>query len=106
MSYIVYILLCSDETLYTGLTSDLENRIYEHESGAVVNSYTYSRRPVQLVWSGDFPTYDEAISFERQVKGWSRPKKEALIKDDWDLIHQIVRDERKRRERKKKDPEL
>lgn len=101
MSYIVYILRCSDETLYTGLTSDLEKRINEHESGLVINSYTYSRRPVYFEWAREFPSYDEAINFERQIKGWSRAKKDALIKDDWELIHRIVRDERKRRERKK-----
>ena len=101
MTFIVYILRCSDGTYYTGLTSDLDKRLHEHESGAVLKSYTFSRRPVHLEWAREFPTYDEAINFERQVKGWSRAKKEALIKDDWDLIHQIVHDERKRREKKK-----
>jgi predicted GIY-YIG superfamily endonuclease len=85
------------------LTSELPKRIHEHESGALRNSYTYSRRPVLLEWSREFPTHDEAFTFEQQVKGWSRAKKEALIKDDWDLIHEIVRDERKRRESKKKN---
>ena len=102
MSYIVYILRCSDGTFYTGLTSDLPKRILEHESGVLPNSYTYSRRPVHLAWSHEFPTHDDAICFERQIKGWNRAKKKALIKDDWELIHQIVRDERKRRESKKK----
>jgi predicted GIY-YIG superfamily endonuclease len=101
MTFIVYILRCSDGTYYTGLTSDLDKRLDEHESGAVVNSYTFSRRPIHMEWAGEFPTYDEAINFERQVKGWSRAKKKALIKSDWVLIHQIVHDERKRREKKK-----
>ena len=102
MSYFVYILHCSDSTFYTGLTSDLAKRIYEHESGAIVKSYTYSRRPVHLVWSHEFQSHEDAFTFERQVKGWSRAKKKALINDDWEMIHRIVSDERKRRENKKR----
>jgi putative endonuclease len=55
-----------------------------------------------MEWACEFSTYDEAINFERQVKGWSRAKKEALFKNDWDIIHQIVCDERKKREKKKR----
>jgi len=78
----------------------LSKRIFEHESGVVPNSYTYTRRPVKLVWSGEFATHEEAFSFERQIKGWSRAKKKALIDWDWDKIHKIVQEERKHRERK------
>ncbi len=95
-------LLCSDGTFYIGSTSNLTKRISEHETGALSNSYTYSRRPVQLVWSQEFSTHEEAFAFERQIKGWSRAKKKALIRDDWEEIHRIVRDERKRRERDKR----
>lgn len=102
MTYIVYILRCSDGTFYTGLTTDISKRLLEHESCVLRNSYTYTRRPVKLEWFREFSTHDEAFTFEQQVKGWSRAKKEALIKDDWGLIHQIVKNERKRRESKKK----
>jgi predicted GIY-YIG superfamily endonuclease len=103
-SYFVYMLRCSDGTFYIGSTSNLSKRITEHETGALSNSYTYSRRPVNLVWSQEFPTHEEAFAFERQIKGWSRAKKKALIRDDWEEIHRIVRDERRRREREKGNP--
>jgi hypothetical protein len=70
--------------------------------GLIPTSYTFSRRPVKLVWAYEIETYLEALTFERQVKGWSRPKKEALIHGDWDGIHDIVREERQRRENEKK----
>jgi putative endonuclease len=102
MNYFVYILLCSDGSFYTGLTTDLAERITGHEMGVEPSSYTYSRRPLKLVWAREFPSHDEAFSFERQIKGWSRAKKKALINDDWEEIHQIVLRERKMREKKKK----
>jgi predicted GIY-YIG superfamily endonuclease len=60
------------------------------------------RRPVELMWSQEFSSPQYAIEAERQIKGWSRAKKEALIHGDWDLIHDIVKHERKRREEKRK----
>jgi tRNA/rRNA methyltransferase len=53
----------------------------------LIEGYTSSRLPVELVWSQDFTTRDEALAAERQIKGWSRAKKEALIAGDWDLLH-------------------
>lgn len=102
MNYFVYILLCSDGTFYTGLTSDLQRRIMEHEQGVETTAYSYSRRPVKLVWAGEFPSHEEAFSFERQIKGGSHAKKQVLINEDWEEIHQIVRRERKGRERGKR----
>ncbi|MES0359652.1 MAG: GIY-YIG nuclease family protein [Anaerolineales bacterium] len=102
MSFIVYMLVCSDDSFHIGLTTDFPRRLITHESGFDPKSYTASRRPVKLVWAQEFPTHEEAFAFERQIKGWSRAKKQALIEDDWDKIHQIVRDERKRRENKKR----
>ena len=101
MNYFVYMLQCSDGSFYTGSTVDLSKRIREHEAGVLPSAYTHSRRPVKLVWAAEFPTHEEAFAFERQVKGWSRAKKKALIENDWDKIHHIVSEERKRRERKK-----
>ncbi|HRQ23947.1 MAG TPA: GIY-YIG nuclease family protein [Anaerolineales bacterium] len=103
MLYRVYILLCSDGSYYTGSTSDLDKRLWQHNEGVVRTAYTYSRRPVKLVWfSEEVPHYSEALAFEHQVKGWSRAKKEALIRGDFDAIHVIVKAERKRREQDKK----
>ena len=81
----VYILRCSDNSYYTGHTDDLEKRISEHINGEL-QGYTHTRRPVRLVYSELFPTRYEALSRERQIKGWSRRKKEALIDSDWELL--------------------
>ena len=93
----VYILRCSDDSYYVGMTDNLELRFAQHQSGFDPKSYTHSRRPVELVWSQTFVTHDEAFQREHQIKGWSRAKKEALIRGDWDEIHEIVKKERKER---------
>src|SRR3990172_4029343 len=100
----VYILKCSDDSYYTGSTTDLERRLAEHRDG-FFKGYTSSRLPVEFVWSAEFPTEHDAFIIERQIKGWSRAKKEALIRGDWDTLHTIVRDERKRREAAKRRAE-
>ncbi len=82
----VYILLCFDGTFYTGMTNDLERRLIQHKSGRK-GSYTYSRRPLKLKWSLQCTSPTEAIKIEKQIKGWSHRKKDALIKENWkDLI--------------------
>ncbi len=102
MPYAVYILKCSDGSYYTGSTKDLEGRVREHENGDHPDAYTYSRRPVQLVWSEITETYHEAFQWEHRIKGWSRAKKEALIRGDIEGIHEIVKTERKSREKNKR----
>jgi predicted GIY-YIG superfamily endonuclease len=102
MPYAIYILRCSDDTYYTGLTKDLDGRVHEHQTGANPASYTFSRRPVKLAWSVITESYMEAFQWEHQIKGWSRAKKEALIRGDIDGIHEIVRTERKQREQNKR----
>jgi len=97
----VYILKCADGSYYTGSTTDLERRLAEHRLG-VCDGYTKSRLPVELVWCEELPTAHDAFLCERQVKGRSRAKKEALIRGDWDGIHEIVKAERKERERQKR----
>ena len=84
--YFVYILLCNDGSYYTGITNDLERRIFEHENGKDTNSYTFTRRPLKIVFHQDFPDPVQAIAFEKQVKRWSRKKKEAIINGDWHLL--------------------
>ena len=79
----VYILLCADGSYYTGLTrKDVETRVSEHNLG-INAEYTSRRRPVKLVWSAYFERLTDAIAMERQIKGWSRAKKEALIRGDY-----------------------
>ncbi|MCK5051007.1 MAG: GIY-YIG nuclease family protein [Candidatus Cloacimonetes bacterium] len=84
-TYWVYIVKCSDGSFYTGSTSNIETRLSEHQNGAI-KGYTSSRRPVKLVFSDFFDRAYDAISAERQIKGWSRAKKKALIKGDFDLL--------------------
>ena len=101
MPYVVYILQCADGSYYTGSAADLTRRLWEHESGAVSSAYTYSRRPVKLAWSSEVvERYSDALRFERQIKGWSRAKKEALIRGNYEAVHEVVRRERKQREKK------
>ena len=102
MPYAIYILKCSDGTYYTGLTKDLDGRVQEHQTGASPESYTFGRRPVKLVWSIVTESYQEAFRWEHQIKGWSRAKKESLIRGDIDGIHEIVKGERKQREENKR----
>ena len=102
MPYAVYILKCSDGAYYTGLTKDLEGRVREHKLGEHPDAYTYPRRPVELVWSEVTKSYQEAFQWEHRIKGWSRAKKEALIRGDIEGIHEIVKAERKRKEKNKK----
>jgi predicted GIY-YIG superfamily endonuclease len=101
MAYIVYILLCADGSYYTGSTDDIQRRLFEHQEGLSPTAYTFRRRPVKLVWSEEVATLDDALLHEHQIKGWSRAKKEALIRGDFQAIHEIVKDERKQREKKK-----
>jgi len=98
--YYVYIIKCVDDSFYVGMTDNLDRRFIEHRDG-LVKGYTSSRRPVELMWSSAFVTHDEAFTQERRIKTWSRAKKEALIKNDWDEIHEVVKRERKTREAKK-----
>ena len=86
MKYTVYILNCSDNTYYTGVTNNIERRLQEHLTNEGENSYTFQRRPLHLVFQLDFLDVNQAIEFEKQVKGWRREKKEALIKGDWDIL--------------------
>jgi putative endonuclease len=92
MGAFVYMLRCSDSSYYIGSATgdDLTKRIAEHESGARLG-YTWSRRPVQLVWSEHFERITDAIAAEQKLKGWSRAKKEALINGDWASLQLLSR---------------
>jgi len=81
----VYIIRCSDGSYYTGSAVDLEKRIAEHMAGAF-DGFTSKRLPVKLVFSCEMPTVHDAFLRERQIKGWTRRKKDALINGDWDKL--------------------
>ncbi|MBJ7880054.1 GIY-YIG nuclease family protein [Gelidibacter salicanalis] len=85
-SYYVYILECSDETYYTGFTSNLEQRFVEHQSGKYRESYTHNRRPLILVFYQEFVDPNQAIMIEKQIKKWSKAKKEALINNEFEKL--------------------
>lgn len=85
-----YMLRCADGSYYVGHTDDLELRLGQHRDGTL-GGYTSKRRPVELVWSADFSGRDEALEAERKIKGWSRAKKEALIRGDWSAIERLAR---------------
>jgi predicted GIY-YIG superfamily endonuclease len=95
VAFYAYLLRCADGSYYTGHTEDLEHRIAEHHAGMHCG-YTSRRRPLQLVWMQDFPTRYEALCAERQIKGWSRAKKEALIAGDWERLSLLARNRQQR----------
>ena len=82
----VYILQCSDNTFYVGVTSNLEKRMEEHSSGKHTESYTYKRRPVELVYFTTFTDINIAIEFEKKIKKWSQQKKIALIEGRYENL--------------------
>jgi len=85
----VYIVLCADGSYYAGLTrKDVETRVSEHNLG-INADYTSRRRPVKLVWAEHFERLTDAIATERRIKGWSRAKKEALIRGDYDALRAL-----------------
>ncbi|HEY1605430.1 MAG TPA: GIY-YIG nuclease family protein [Allosphingosinicella sp.] len=90
MNFWAYMLHCADRSFYVGHTDDLDVRIAQHVSGDY-GGHTSTRLPVKLVWSDEFPSRYEALSAERQIKGWSRAKKFALIRGDWSLISELAR---------------
>ena len=94
--YAVYILLCRDRSYYTGVTSNLEERLQAHNKGDDPQAYTYLRRPLELVYTEYFGNIRDAISAEKQIQGWSRKKKEALISGKVELLHELAMSNEKR----------
>ena len=90
MSFWTYILRCSEGSYYVGHTDDLESRIGAHHSG-MIPGCTQKRRPLELIWSQELAERDEAFRAGRQIKGWSRAKKEALIRGDWEAVQLLSR---------------
>ena len=90
MSFWVYILRCADGSYYTGHTDDLVKRLAEHQTGHVAG-YTATRCPVKLIFSEEFSTREEALAAERRIKGWSRKKKEAMMRGDWGEVSRLAK---------------
>lgn len=90
-NYFVYIVECSDKSYYTGITNDVDRRLDEHNSGIDEKRYTNKRRPVELKFFERFQDVLQAIEFEKQVKGWTRKKKEVLFRSDWEEIKKLAK---------------
>lgn len=90
MSFWIYILRCADSSYYTGHTDNLEQRIGEHQN-SLCGGYTATRLPVELVFSQECATREEALAAEQQIKGWSRKKKEAMMRGDWAEISRLAK---------------
>jgi putative endonuclease len=88
MEFYVYILRCSDDSFYTGISRDPIAREYQHNSG-ITKGYTSKRLPVVLVFSEQFSSVYDAISAEKQIKRWSRAKKIALIENNIELLQRL-----------------
>ena len=88
--YYVYILKCSDNTYYTGITSNLEQRFFEHQQGKHLESFTFNRRPLTLVFYAEFTNVGFAIDREKRIKKWFRAKKEALINDEYEKLPNLA----------------
>lgn len=88
MPFWTYMLHCRGGAYYVGHTDDLDRRLAEHDQGTAA-VFTKDRLPVTLVWSETFGTRIEALEMERRIKGWSRAKKMALIRGDWDSLSRL-----------------
>jgi len=82
MPFYVYILRCRDGSYYTGHTDHLDARMVQHSDG-IGSAYTSKRRPLELLWATDCQTREQAFELEKQVQGWSRARKEALMRGDF-----------------------
>ena len=86
----VYILKCSDDSYYTGSTNNLERRLEQHNQGEGAN-HTKNRLPVKLIYFEEYSLIDKAFYREKQIQGWSRKKKEALIRGDYKRLVELSR---------------
>ena len=89
MSFWVYMLQCVDRSYYVGHTDELAKRALQHDRGEV-RVYTSPRRPVRVVFTQEFASREEALAAERQIKGWSRQKKEALVRGEWAEVSRLA----------------
>ena len=86
-----YLLRCSDDSYYAGSTWDIEARLWQHQYGDLGAAYTRRRRPVELVWCVWYDRIEDAYAFEKRIQGWSRKKREALIRGAWNELPDLSR---------------
>ena len=93
MNFFVYILRCSNGAYYVGSHrgQDVDYRVAQHNEGLDRKAYTYRYRPVELLWSCSFADPTDMALFERQLKGWSRAKKEAFMRSDWEELRTLAK---------------
>ncbi|SHJ73467.1 putative endonuclease [Maribacter aquivivus] len=91
ITYYVYILECADNSFYTGITSNLTQRLESHQSGKYKDSYTSKRRPVNLVYYCELTDPNMAIETEKRIKKWSKVKKQALINGEYDDLPNLAK---------------
>ena len=89
LSFCVYMLLCSDDSIYVGHTDDVEARLIAHQTRRFAG-YTARRLPVRLIFAEEFSTRDDAFTAERMIKGWRRSKKMALARGDWETVQALA----------------
>ena len=94
MSFSLYILECSDGTLYVGHTDDLDRRMQQH-ADSDANSYTARRHPLKLLHVEEFESREEALAMERKLKGWSRAKKFSYMAGEWHAVSALAKDKHK-----------
>lgn len=90
MAFYTYLLRCSDDSYYVGHTDNIEYRIAQHQLGEIAG-YTSKRLPVILLRAEDFPTREEALAAEMQLKGWTRAKKEAWVTNDFVSLKRLAK---------------
>ncbi|MDP9821601.1 GIY-YIG nuclease family protein [Nocardioides massiliensis] len=88
----VYILECSDGSYYVGSTTNLPARLHQHQEGHGA-AYTRRRRPVRLVFNQEYASVADAFSVEKQIQGWGRAKREALIRGEFSLLPGLAKKE-------------
>lgn len=92
MAFWVYMLECADRSFYVGHTDNLEQRIACHQAGEIPG-YTAERLPVSLVLAQAVESREQALNLERQLKGWSRVKKQALLAGDWPRVSALAKND-------------
>ena len=93
----VYIVRCADDSYYVGSTWNVERRLFQHNSKDEGAAYTRTRQPVELAWSGWYDSIAEAFAMEKRIQGWSRAKREALIRGEYGVLPRLSQNASKRR---------
>ncbi|MFT5846692.1 GIY-YIG nuclease family protein [Psychroserpens sp.] len=87
--YYVYLLQCSDDSIYTGMTNSIDRRLEEHRIGLNPDCYTFRKRPLKLIFHQEFIQFNQAEYYEKKIKKWSRSKKLALANEDFELLKDL-----------------